>query len=70
VLGERPDHQKKVEGSIVISCGLNSVKRQLEMRNETNLSYSLELKQFTCIGLNIERLVNWMSNTERLANSG
>ena len=38
VLGERPDHQKSGEGSIVISHDLNSVKRQLEIRNETNPS--------------------------------
>ena len=37
-LGQRSGHQKRVEDSIVISCGLNSVKRHLEIRNETNPS--------------------------------
>jgi hypothetical protein len=35
-LGKRPCHQNREEGSIVISRGLNSVKRQLEIKNETN----------------------------------
>jgi hypothetical protein len=35
-LGERPGHQNRGEGSIVIFRGLNSVKRQLEIKNKTN----------------------------------
>jgi hypothetical protein len=49
---------------------LNSDKRYLEIERERKCQKSLELKQFVCIGLNIERLANWMSNTERLANLG
>jgi delta-aminolevulinic acid dehydratase/porphobilinogen synthase len=41
----------------------------LELRKERKREESLILKQFTFKGLNIERLVNSMSNSERLANS-